>query len=298
MSFTKITIAGGGTLGSQIAWQIAFKGFDVVVYDVFESGLEASEKFHKQFAELFLKDLNKSEESVQSALSRISYTTDLKIALENCDLLSESIPESPEIKKEFYKKVSGLAPDKTIFTTNSSTMLPSQFVEYTGRPEQFLALHFANEIWKRNVAEIMGHPGTSPIVFDRVIAFAKEIGMVAIPIHKEQNGYVMNTLLVPLLTAAAELFEKEVSDFESIDKTWMITMQVETGPFGIMDLIGLETIYHVLHMWGETLKNQQMLASAASIKAQFIDKGNLGVKTGKGFYSYPKPAYSLKDFLK
>ena len=64
----------------------------------------------------------------------------------------------------------------------------------------------------------MGHPGTSPIIFDRVIAFAKEIGMVAIPIHKEQNGYVMNTLLVPLLTAAAELFEKEVSDFESIDK--------------------------------------------------------------------------------
>ena len=74
-----------------------------MVYDVFESGLEASKKFHKQFAELFINDLNKSEESVQSALSRISYTTDLKFALENCDLLSESIPESPEIKKSFTK---------------------------------------------------------------------------------------------------------------------------------------------------------------------------------------------------
>ena len=143
MSFTKITIAGRGTLGSQKAWQIAFKGFDVVVYDVFESGLEASQKFHKQFAELFLNDLNKSEDVVQSALSRISYTTDLKFALENCDLLSESIPESPEIKKEFYKKVSGLAPDKTIFTTKSSIMLTSQFIQYTGRPLVWLQFQYA-----------------------------------------------------------------------------------------------------------------------------------------------------------
>lgn len=88
-----------------------------------------------------------------------------------------------------------MAPEKTIFARNSSTLLPSQFAEATGRPKKFLALHFANEIWKNNTAEIMKHPGTDSKVFDEVIDFAKAIGMVPLPLHKEQPGYILNSLL-------------------------------------------------------------------------------------------------------
>ncbi|NSL19689.1 3-hydroxyacyl-CoA dehydrogenase, partial [Tatlockia micdadei] len=85
----------------------------------------------------------------------------------------------------------------TIFATNTSTLLPSNLMEATGRPERFLALHFANQIWVNNTAEIMRTPRTDDAVFDQVVAFAKDIGMVALPLHKEQPGYILNTLLVP-----------------------------------------------------------------------------------------------------
>jgi 3-hydroxyacyl-CoA dehydrogenase len=298
MEFKNITIAGGGTLGSQIAWQTAFKGFNVIVFDAFDKGVEASKQFHNQFAEVFKSELNASDAEIKATFDRIQYTTDLAFAVKDCDLISESVPENPEIKIGFYQDLAKVAPAKTIFTTNSSTMLPSQFSDSTGRPEKFLALHFANMIWLRNAAEIMGHPKTNKDVFDKVVEFSKAIGMVPIPIHKEQNGYVMNSLLLPLLISASELLEKEVSDYKSIDKTWMITMQVEMGPFGIMDMIGLETIYNVLHMWGNNMKNDQMLASADLIKREYIEKNKIGMKTKEGFYKYPNPEYSQSGFLK
>jgi len=211
MNIKKVTVAGGGTLGSQIAWQTAFKGFDVTVYDVFDKGIEASKSFHKQFAELFLKTRGASQEELDLTKGRLSYTTNLEEAVRDADLVSESIPEDVEIKKSFYKELARHAPERTIFTTNSSTTLPSEYAKETGRPGKFVALHFANGIWDANVGEVMGHPDTDPEVlhpdtdpevFDRVVEFAREIGMVPIPIHKEQNGYVLNSLLVPLLSAA------------------------------------------------------------------------------------------------
>ena len=298
MEIKNVTIAGGGTLGSQIAWQTAFHGFNVTVYDAFDKGLESSKNFHKQFADLFLETRGATQEEIEQTLSRLSYTTHLKEAVKDADLISESIPENAEIKKAFYGELAKVAPEKTIFTTNSSTTLPSEYANETGRPDKFLALHFANGIWDANVGEVMGHPGTNPEIFDRVVEFAREIGMVPIPIHKEQNGYVLNSLLVPLLSAAGNLMVNGVSDFESIDKTWMISTGAKIGPFGIMDTIGMQTMYNIDILWGEKLGDQSMLDRAAIIKSEFIDKGKMGVSTGEGFYKYPNPAYQDHDFLK
>lgn len=298
MKIKNVVVAGGGTLGSQIAWQTAFKGFNVVVYDAFDKGLEASKTFHKQFAELFKTSRGVSDKEIEQTLSRLSYTTDLAAAVKDADILSESVPENPDIKKEFYRALSKVAPKKTIFTTNSSTTLPSEYAKETGRPEKFLALHFANGIWDANVGEVMGHPDTDPIIFDRVVEFAKEIGMVPIPIHKEQNGYVLNSLLVPFLSAAGSLLVNGVSDVESIDKTWMISTGAPIGPFGIMDTVGMQTSYNIDMLWGEKLGDQSMLDRAAFIKKEYIDKGKMGVSSGEGFYKYPNPSFEDPDFLK
>lgn len=297
MNIKKVTVAGGGTLGSQIAWQTAFKGFDVTVYDAFDQGIEASKSFHKQFAELFLKTRGASQEELDLTNGRLSYTTNLEEAVRDADLVSESIPEDVEIKKSFYKELAGLAPERTIFTTNSSTTLPSEYAKETGRPGKFVALHFANGIWDANIGEVMGHPDTDPEVFDRVVEFAREIGMVPIPIHKEQNGYVLNSLLVPLLSAAVNLLVNDVADIESIDKTWMISTGVRMGPFGVMDMVGMQTMYNVDILWGEKLGDEAMLARAAFIKQNYIDKGKMGVSAGEGFYKYPNPRYEEPDFL-
>lgn len=213
-------------------------------------------------------------------------------------LISESIPENVEIKKAFYQALAKVAPEKTIFTTNSSTTLPSDYAMVTGRPEKFLALHFANGIWDANVGEVMGHPGTDPKIFDRVVEFASEIGMVPIPIYKEQNGYVLNSLLAPLLGAASNLLVNGVTDAESIDKTWMISLGTKMGPFGVMDTVGMQTIYNVDMLWGEKLGDQKMLNRAAFIKKEYIDKGKMGMSSGEGFYKYPNPRYADPDFLK
>ena len=122
--------------------------------------------------------------------------------------------------------------------------------------------------------------------------------MVPIPIHKEQNGYVLNSLLIPLLSAAGNLHMNGVADHESIDKTWMISTGVKMGPFGIMDIIGMQTMYNIDKLWGEKTGDKVMLARAELIKENFIDKGKLGVKTGEGFYKYPNPAYADPDFLR
>jgi 3-hydroxybutyryl-CoA dehydrogenase len=293
-----VTIAGGGTLGSQIAWQTAFMGFNVVVYDAFDKGLEASKSAHRKYAELFKKSRGASEEEIEQTFNRLSYSTILEEAVKDADLVSESIPEDIEIKKSFYKELARVAPGKTIFTTNSSSTLPSDYAAFTGRPEKFLALHFANGIWDTNVGEVMGHLETSPEIFERVLKFASEIGMIPIPIHKEQNGYILNSLLVPLLSAAQDLFFNEVSDFESIDKTWMISMGTKIGPFGILDKVGLQTAYNISMLWGKRLGDQNRIDRAANLKINFIDNGKLGVSSGEGFYKYPNPKYTDPDFIK
>jgi 3-hydroxybutyryl-CoA dehydrogenase len=298
INIKNVTIAGAGVLGSQIAWQTAFSGFNVTVYDAFEKGLESGKMFHQQFAELFKSTRGASQDEIDKTLARLSYSTNLTEAVRDADLISESVPENLDIKMSFYRELSKVASEKTIFTTNSSTLIPSELVDMVDRPEKFLALHFANGIWDANVGEVMGHPDTDKEIFNRVVEFAKEIGMVPIPIHKEQNGYVLNSLLVPLLSAAANLFVNGVTDVESIDKTWMISTGVKMGPFGVMDLIGMQTMYNVDKLWGEKLGDKVMISRAEFIKENFIDKGKMGVSTGEGFYKYPNPSYEHPDFLK
>ncbi|PRD48520.1 3-hydroxyacyl-CoA dehydrogenase [Sphingobacterium haloxyli] len=202
------------------------------------------------------------------------------------------------MKIEFYQKLAKVAPEKTVFATNSSTLLPSQFAAYTGRPEKFVALHFANEIWKHNTGEVMKHPGTSDEVFESLLVFAKQIGMVPLAIHKEQPGYIVNSLLVPLLSAGMDLWIRDVADIETVDKTWMVATGAPLGPFGILDVVGITTAYNINKMVADKTKDPVKLKIADKLKAEFIDKGKLGVETGEGFYKYPNPSFKQKDFLK
>ncbi len=297
MKIKNVTIAGAGVLGSQIAWQTAFKGFNVTVYDAFEKGIKNCKTYHNRYAKLFLSSKGATKNEVENTVSRITYTTNLKKAVQDADLISESVPENLEIKKAFYTDLAKLAPEKTIFTSNSSTMLPSYYATETGRPEKFMALHFSNPVWDANIAEVMKHAGTGQQYFDIVTTFAKDIGMIPIPIHKEQPGYVLNSLLVPFLSAAQNLWFNEVSDFKSIDKTWMISTGAKSGPFGILDLVGMETVYNITLMDAKRTNNPTLFKRAEKIKSEFINKGRMGISSGRGFYTYPNPEYKNPDFL-
>jgi len=290
MSFDRIMTAGAGTMGSQVAWQMAVHGKHVTVYDPVPEGLERGKAFHQEFAEYFIARRGASPSQMEDTMARLTYTADIASAAREAELISESVPESIAIKESFWREASRHAPPHAVFTTNTSTLAPSDLVGFVDRPERFLALHFAIGVWDSNIGEVMGHPGTRAAVFDDVLEFAAEIGLVPIPIRKEQGGYLINSLLVPWCTAALDLLVRGVSDHESIDRTWMITMQTDLGPFGMMDRMGLGVVRHVATSIGA-------LESARFLDEELIQKGHLGVASGRGFYGYPDPAYAQPGFV-
>ena len=170
--------------------------------------------------------------------------------------------------------------------TNSSTLLPSTFAEYTGRPEKFLALHFANEIWKNNTGEVMGHAGTSQEAYDQIVQFAADIAMVPLPVKKEQPGYILNSLSVPFLNSALALYADGVAEPEIIDKTWQLGTGAPLGPFRFIDIIGLDTVYNIASMHPAAKDPNSLQFKVVEKVKAYLDEGKTGVNAGEGFYSY------------
>ena len=278
----KVAVLGIGVLGSQIAFQVAYSGFEVTAYDIDTKALEEADRRLSGLIGSYEKLVpGATAGKATQARDRIVLTADLAAAVADADLVIEAVPEVLALKQEIYGKISRLAPAGTIFATTSSTLLPSEMKDFTGRPDRFLALHFANQIWRFNTAEVMGTPETDPAVFDRVVAFAKAIGMVPIPLRKEKAGYVLNSLLAPFLSAAANLAAGGYAHPHDVDKVWRIATGAPVGPFQIFDIIGLVTPYNIMSHGDE--RSQEI---AAWLKENYIDKGKLGVATGEGFYSY------------
>lgn len=292
-----VTVAGSGVLGSQIIFQTALHGFAVRVYGTDDGANETGRARIAALAPRVVGDLGLPPERADEALRRLSYHTDLAEATEGSDLVIEAIPERLDIKRDFFARLGEVAPAHTVFATNTSTLLPSDMMEATGRPERFAALHFANQIWLNNTAEVMRTDRTEDAVFDALLKFARDIGMVALPLMREQPGYILNTLLVPLLGAGLELVVKGVADPHTVDRTWMIATGAPRGPFAILDIIGMTTPYHINHAAGEA-GDTGRAAVARYLKEHFIDQGKLGVESGEGFYTYPDPAYLDENFLK
>ena len=278
-----VTVLGTGVLGSQIAYQTAYSGFPVTAYDISDELLDRAKTSFERLAAVYEQEVDGAAGGpARAALARIHYSSDLAEAAREADLVIESIPERLELKREVYTRVGQLAPEKTIFATNTSMLLPSELAASTGRPERFVAMHFANEIWKRNTAEVMGHAGTDPAVYDAVVDFARQIAMEPIEIRKEQRGYILNSMLTPWLDAAEYLLLDGVAEPEMIDKTWRIATGMPQGPCEIMDMIGLTTIYDV----NAASDNEKTRAAGAYLKEHYIDKGKLGRASGEGFYKY------------
>ena len=296
MTLMRVTTAGAGTMGSQVAWQMAYHGKQVTVYDAVPEGLERGKALHRLYAEQFAGRRGIDPDHIEATFGRLTYTTDLPSAVSEAQLVSESVPEALSIKEAFWREASEHAPADAILATNTSTLMPSLLAQFVTHPERFLALHFAIGVWDANIGEVMGHPDTDPQVFDLVVEFAREIGLVPIPIYKEQGGYIINSLLVPWCTAALDLLVRGVSDFESIDRTWMITLGTQLGPFGMIDRMGLGVVEHVAQLVGEA-GDQTALLSAEYLDTEFLRMGHLGLSTGRGFYTYPDPAFTQPGFV-
>ncbi len=319
MSGKKVVVAGGGVLGTQIGLMCAYYGYDTTFWLRSESSIGRTQPKIERYSALMLEDLAKAkalvgnpmgaflyprglvtdwskasveeidrlmEEGARNMKENIHIELDMAKALKGAYLVIESMSEDPQAKIGVYTAMKDLLDEDTILCTNSSTLLPSMFAEYTGRPGKYCSLHFANTIWKNNTAEIMGHPGTDQAVYDEVVRFAASIGMVPLQLHKEQPGYILNSMLVPFLSAAQGLWANEVADPETIDKTWQLATGAPAGPFKILDIVGLETAYNINQMKPAAQQEGTLENRIGKMLKEKIDRGETGVNAGKGFYNY------------
>ena len=305
----KIVVVGGGVLGTQIAFQVAYSGYDVTIWlrskdstsrtkpkleSVRKSYINAINEMDKggvwSFGISDVKGFNKDNclEKVESAYKSIKIELDLCEALSGADLVIESMSEDFNAKKDIYLKMKDLLDSKTILVTNSSSILPSKLAKYTGRKDKFLALHFANSIWKNNTAEVMMQKYTDDKYFDEVVNFAKSIHMIALPIKKEKAGYLLNSMLIPFLFSALDLLVNGISDVESIDKAWRLGTGAPEGAFKILDVVGLKTAYGKVKMYTKvpSFIAPYNFKGMEKLLKDYIDKGKLGKSSGEGFYKY------------
>ncbi len=294
----KILVVGGGTMGQQISFQCAAHGYDVSLYDIDAAALESARQRLEGYAEFLVSGGHLDRQAAMNGLAGIRTTTDAADAARDADLLSEAVPEDPALKGSVFAQFNQLCPARTIFTTNTSLLVPSLIAEATGRPERFLAFHFHQPAWVGNVADIMPHPGTSADVVALVRDFAESINQIPMVLAKENYGYVFNAMYSALTGAAITLAANDVASVEDIDRSWMGVMKTPCGPLGTLDVVGLDTVWHISEYFANALKDPQTRKNADFLKREYVDKGWLGVKSGRGFFRYPDPAFQAPDFMK
>lgn len=292
----KVVLLGAGTMGQQISVPCSLSGYDVVIYDINEDALKKALERIPEIFKGFVLWKKCTQEEADAALKRITTTTDPELAAKDADIINESVPEKPDLKVKIFSQFNKLCPERTIFTTNTSTLMPSMIADATGRPDKFLALHY-HDVSMTNVVDIMPHPGTSKEAVQLVKDFAIKTGQLPIMMEKEHSGYVFNFMIGAVFTAAMTLKTKNVASIEDIDRAWMGVTHMMFGPFGLMDSIGLDTMLSFTEYWAER-NNDNHWRKHALLLRSYVEKGWLGKKAKKGFYDYPKPAFMQPEFLK
>lgn len=318
-NFKKIVVAGGGVLGSQIAYQAAYCGFDVTIWLRSEGSIGRCQPKLDNLKKTYIDALNLMADPVKGEANwcpglaevgkfdldeclmkveniDVKLELDMAKAVKDADLVIESMAENADDKIKFYTTLAPLLDEKTVVVTNSSTLLPSAFAKYTGRPDKYLSMHFANSIWKNNVAEIMVQDKTDKKYFDMICEFANEIRMLALPVLKEKSGYLLNSMLVPFLLSGLDLYANGISDPESIDLAWTKGTGAPKGPFKIFDTVGLTTALNIVNQYQKVpglfkpmLSKMMMPYNFKGMKAileKYIAEGKLGMSSGEGFYKY------------
>jgi 3-hydroxybutyryl-CoA dehydrogenase len=282
---SRVLVVGAGTMGQQIALQCAGHGLAVVMLDADPEALARAEAQLTGMGSALAADPAFAGVDLVQAVAAITYETHPATAAADVDIVSESVTEDPSLKGAVFAELDRWCPERTVFASNTSSLLPSMYAEASGRPDRLAALHFHQPVWSANIVDVMPHPGTSPETIELLLGFAVRIGQIPIQLHKESSGYVFNAMYNALNREAITLATNGVAGVEDIDLAWTTIMKTPRGPFGMLDFVGIDTAWHITNYWATFSQDPQLLANAAWLKT-YVDQGHTGVKTGKGFYDY------------
>jgi 3-hydroxybutyryl-CoA dehydrogenase len=287
----QVLVVGAGAIGRQIAVACAAHGLDVTLFDVNPEALISAEAECRE--RLFDAVSTHAAFSRGPGVGEIRTSIDAAMAAAGADLLIESVPERLPLKREVFRQFAALCPPKTIFTTNTSVLMPSMLLAATGRPDRFAALHF---VMNSAMTEIMPTDRTSPDTIATLEQFSRRIEHLPIRCHREQPGHLVNTMLMSLNNAGLTLVANGVASFEEVDRAWMKSTGSPRGPFGWLDLVGLDTALEIAE-YGARATGSSQTKKNCELLRQYVDQGLLGVKSGQGFYTYPGAAFEHPQFL-
>ncbi|KAG9275629.1 hydroxyacyl-coenzyme A dehydrogenase, mitochondrial [Astyanax mexicanus] len=284
-----ITVIGGGLMGAGIAQVAATTGHSVVLVDMSEDILKKSAKsiegsLKRVVKKKFADKPEAGEEFLQKAMKNISTSTDAAAVVQKTDLVVEAIVENLKVKQDLFSTLDKVAPEHTIFASNTSSLPIADIASSTARLDRFGGLHFFNPVPMMKLVEVIKAPGTSQQTFDALIDFSKALGKHPVSC-KDTPGFIVNRLLVPYLMEAVRLHERGHGSKEDIDVAMKLGAGYPLGPFELLDYVGLDTSKFIIDGWYET-EPENPLFSPSPLLNKLVAEGKLGKKTGEGFYKY------------
>lgn len=292
----RVAVIGTGTLGTQIAILAAFFGYEVSAYDTDEDSFGRVKQNLKDSMKASRRKPVVPIEEWENAANRVKFSNDLKEVLQHADLIIEAVPEDLELKREVFERLDTLAPRGAILATNSSSIPISKIESATTRPDQCLNIHFYSPALGLNMVDIMGGKRTKAETIEAGRTWIRSIGCVPLMVNKEILGFCFNRVWRAIKRETLYMWAEGVIDFRDIDRAWMIFSGMSQGPFGLMDAVGLDVVYDIEMVYYRESKDPKDHPPEA-LKAM-VDRKELGIKTNRGFYTYPDPEYSRPDFLK
>jgi 3-hydroxyacyl-CoA dehydrogenase len=292
----KVAVVGTGTLGTQIAIHSSYHGYEVSAYDPDPRSLE------RVLGMIRMRIANSNRKPVipmkmiEKRAGQIKMADTLAEAVQKADLVIEAIPEDLKLKLKIFKEMDLYSPKNAILATNSSSIPVSRIEKATKRPEKCLNIHFYSLDLGRNIADVMGGTKTTRKVLETGKEWVRSIGCVPLTVNKELLGFCFNRVWRAVKRETLHMWAGGYADFKDIDRGWMIWTGMSQGPFGIMDAVGLDVVYGIEMVYYSESKDRRDYPPAALKK--MIERNQLGVKTGKGFYTYPNPEFKNPNFLK
>jgi 3-hydroxybutyryl-CoA dehydrogenase len=282
-------------MGAQIALQCAVYGYPVQLFSRSTATLQRAAQSHTQELEHRLAEQHITVDEKESILRRIQCTTQMPEAVAGADLVIENVPERLDLKREVFGQLDRSCPADTVLATNSSSIKVSAIEDATLRPAHVLNMHFYAPVWQRPMVELMGGTSTSADTLARARQFARTIGLTPLLVRKESTGFLFNRVWRAIKKECLHLVDDGVASHEDVDRAWMILTGMPTGPFGMMDMIGLDVVRDIELVYYR--ESGDATDAPPPLLLDKIAEGALGMKTGQGFYTYPHPAFQTPGWL-